>query len=220
MIKSELLSDLKVNHGFFGTDLTENKHNVFDSEQKISDFSKKIGVNHTIFLNQIHSNKISTLRSQKKSDGIIINTKNTAIALKTADCVPILLYDNETKTIGAIHAGARGVARGVVEAGLKEFLKFKPKNIYIVLGPAIAKESYEIQHDFARFFPKNCIENINEKLYLDLKKVIKEKIKTYLGDIMIKKMEDISINTYTNTLFHSYRREVRTHLRNISYIAL
>jgi len=220
MVKSELLTHFGVNHGFFGTDLTERSHNIFDSCHEIADFSKKIGVNHTIFLNQTHSKKISHLNSVKKSDGIIIQKPNIAIALKTADCVPLLFYDNVTKTIGAIHAGARGVYRKVVEAGIEEFLKFKPKNLYAVIGPSIAKESYEIQNDFMHLFPKKYFENVNGKYRFDLKTIIKEKIMKFKKNIMTIEIEDLQIDTVKDTRFHSYRRENKTHLRNISYIAL
>jgi len=220
MVKSELLTHFGVNHGFFGTDLTERSHNIFDSCHEIADFSKKIGVNHTIFLNQTHSKKISHLNSVKKSDGIIIQKPNIAIALKTADCVPLLLYDDVTKTIGAIHAGARGVYRKVIEAGIEEFLKFKPQNLYAVIGPSVAKESYEVQPDFMRLFPKKYFENVDGKYYFDLKKVVKEKIMFFKGDTMKFEVEDLQIDTFKDTHFHSYRRENKTHLRNISYIAL
>ncbi len=43
-----------------------------------------------------------------KGDALITDQKNTPIAVLTADCAPILLFDKNTRTIAAIHAGWRG----------------------------------------------------------------------------------------------------------------
>ena len=190
MIYSSLLKEYGVPHCFYGVELTSDGRNVFDTEQKIEEFNKNINVEKTIALRQIHSNKISYFNSIKKSDGIIINKKNIAIAIKTADCVPLLLFDDVTKTIGALHAGARGAYRGIIESGLSAFKKFGAKNLYAVIGPSIAWNSYEVQDDFLKLFPKEFFHFENNKKYFDLKKFVKSKIQRFKGDF--QKLLDIN----------------------------
>ena len=73
--------------------------------------SKKIGVNHKnlILMHQTHSNKVIEIKKnniKKKiySDAIITKIKGLALGVLTADCVPILLFDNKSKIVGCIHA--------------------------------------------------------------------------------------------------------------------
>ena len=219
MIQSSLLNELNVKHGFCGVELTFDGVNLFDSATKINEFNKKVGVQKTIFLRQVHSNKISHINSIKKSDGIIINQKNIAIALKTADCVPLLLFDDVTKTIGALHVGSKGAYRGIVENGIEEFKKFGSKNLYVAIGPSISWESYEVQDDFLKLFRREYFHFIDDKKYFDLKKCIKDKIYEFKKDFMKIVIDDVMIDTFKTNEFHSYRREKKTPLRNVSYIA-
>ena len=49
-----------------------------------------------------------------KADAVITNKKNLPIGILTADCVPILIYDDTSKNIAAIHAGWKGAYKGII----------------------------------------------------------------------------------------------------------
>ena len=91
------------------------KKNLKIVSKKISKNSKKI-----FLLNQIHSNKFiyidENFKPQKKikADAVITNQKNIPIAILTADCVPLLLYDDKKHIIAAIHAGWRGAFKNII----------------------------------------------------------------------------------------------------------
>ena len=84
-----------------------------------------------IFLvHQIHSNKFiyidEKFKSYKKKfkvDAIITNLKKLPIAVLTADCVPLLLYDKQKNMVAAIHAGWRGAFKGIIEKVIKFMTK-------------------------------------------------------------------------------------------------
>ena len=59
-----------------------------------------------------------------KGDALITDQKNTPIAVLTADCAPILLFDKNTRTIAAIHAGWRGALKGII-AHVVKFMQKK-----------------------------------------------------------------------------------------------
>ena len=58
---------------------------------------------------------LDKLNKKIKADAIITDQKNLPIAVLTADCVPILLYDRKKKIIAAIHAGWKGALKGIIQ---------------------------------------------------------------------------------------------------------
>ena len=77
---------------------------------------------------QTHSSKIlkinhKNLEKKYKSDGITSDLKGVALGVLTADCVPILMYDKINKKICVLHAGWKGIFKGIVEKGIKKFSK-------------------------------------------------------------------------------------------------
>ena len=85
-------------------------------KKKISKKSKNI-----FLVKQIHSNKFifldknSNIKNRSiNADAIITKKKNFPIAVLTADCVPILIFDKKRKMIAAIHAGWKGAFKGII----------------------------------------------------------------------------------------------------------
>ena len=96
---------------------------------------------------QHHSNKIINfdnflIKKRFKADGIITSIPKFSLGILTADCVPILVADKETKIIAAIHSGWKGANSGIIENLIKKFKEKKSKisNLIIAIGPCIAKK--------------------------------------------------------------------------------
>ena len=251
MIKSKKLSKKKaIKHGFFNSkggtskniykslncgpgsnDTSANiKKNLNIVKKKISKVSKDI-----FLLNQVHSNKFVFIDSKYKSkikakaDAIITNQKNLPIAVLTADCVPILVFDNQKKIIAAIHAGWKGAFKGIISNVIKFMVKkgSKPKSITAVIGPAISVKNYEVKKDFyKKFIRKDKTSHkffkINkEKLYFNLTSYVK----SLIFKSGVKKIEKIDIDTFDikNKFFSARRSKSLNHAdygRNISIIML
>ena len=129
MIVSKKLSKLKeISHGFFnnkggcsegiykslncGPGSNEYKTNVIKNlrivKKKINRNSKNIFLLHQIHSNKfVYINKKIKFKSKPKADAIITNQKKLPIGVLTADCVPILICDERTKLIAAIHADGK-----------------------------------------------------------------------------------------------------------------
>ena len=91
-------------------------------------------------------------------DAMATATPGLALAILTADCVPVLLADREAGVIGAAHAGWRGALNGVLEAAVSVMLGLgaQAKDIRAVIGPAIGPASYEVGPEFpAPFLARN-----------------------------------------------------------------
>lgn len=84
------------------------------------------------------------------SDGYVTDRPGVALGIKTADCVPILLYDPVSGFIGAVHAGWRGTVAGIA-VNCVERMRFHgsdPENIRAAVGAGICFDCYEVGEDF------------------------------------------------------------------------
>ncbi len=251
MIISKKLKKFKnIKHGFFnragglstgiynslncGPGSFDKKENIL---KNIKIVCKKIGCSNKklILLNQVHSNKFifieknHNFKKKIKSDASIASTKNIALGVLTADCAPILIYDNKLKMISAIHAGWKGAYKGIVNKVLNFFLKkgSNIKNICAVVGPCISGKSYEVKKNFKQRFVKKDKKSINffktkkNKTYFCLNKYVYNQLRQ-LG---IKNLELINKDTYyKKNNFFSARRSIHNNEvdygRNISIIMI
>jgi YfiH family protein len=90
-----------------------------------------------------------------EADIFVSNDPSLALAIQTADCVPVLIADCHTGVVAAAHAGWRGLAAGVprvvVEALGREFGSL-PGNLVAAVGPSISAERYGVGEDVRRRF--------------------------------------------------------------------
>ena len=118
----------------------------------------KVKKNNLILMNQTHSNKVLEIKSfyNKKrffSDAIITKIKGIALAVVTADCVPILLYDKKSEIIGCVHAGWKGAYSGIIKNTIKKIRSIGgSENIFAAVGPCIGRISYEVDINFYKKF--------------------------------------------------------------------
>ena len=83
-------------------------------------------------------------------DALITNTPGVALWVFTADCTPILLHDPVTGAVGAVHAGWRGTASGIVKNTVEAMVNrfgCDPKNIHAAIGPNIGPCCFETDRD-------------------------------------------------------------------------
>ena len=210
---------------------------LVESLEKREKVKKKIkSTAKSIFLlHQIHSNKFvyinekNKFRSKPKADAVITNQKNMPIGVLTADCVPILICDERTKLVAAIHAGWKGAYKDIISKVIQFMIKkgSNPKNITAAIGPAISAKNYEVKQDFKRKFIKKDKKNNKffkikyKKLYFDLPQYVK----SCLLKNKIKNIESLNVDTFDiNNNFFSARRALRLNHddygRNISIIML
>ena len=207
------------------------KKNLKIAKEKIGKKSKQI-----FLVKQIHSSKFIFLSKNAKiknrsisADAIITEKKNFPIAVLTADCVPLLLFDKKRKIIAAIHAGWKGAFSGIIDNVLKMmFTKgCKKKDITAAIGPSISQKSYNVKLDFKNKFVKKHKKNkiffkTTEKLiYFDLPNYIRSQLKFN----KISKIDMINIDTYDKkNNFFSARQSLKSNHddygRNISIIMI
>ncbi|MEU7380817.1 MULTISPECIES: peptidoglycan editing factor PgeF [unclassified Streptomyces] len=108
-----------------------------------------------VWMNQVHGNDIAevdgpwTTRLTPPVDGLVTATRGLALAVLTADCVPVLLADPVAGVAAAVHAGRPGMIKGVVPAAVDamESLGARPDRITARTGPAVCGRCYEVPED-------------------------------------------------------------------------
>ena len=160
---------------------------------------------------------------------MITDQKKIPIAVLTADCVPVLLYDNKRKMIAAIHAGWKGALKEIVKKVISFMLKkgCKENSIIAAIGPCIQQNSYNVKEDFKKKFIKKDKKNrifFKKKkniLYFDLPGFVKSQLKSN----KITNIETINIDTFVKkNNFFSARQSLKLNHddygRNISIIMI
>jgi YfiH family protein len=227
-----------IKYRFFGKDLVIDRPLSNRSHLELRLKEEGFKNSHTLFLNQIHSNEVVIIDDEKKiylqqdlpkADAIVTNLKNVNIAVVTADCAPILFFDNENKIIAAAHAGWRGAKSGVIKNTVKAMKNLGAKKIHAIIGPLIMQDSYEISQEFfddflaedkanSKFFKNGATP---DKYLFDLPFYVEEKLK----NCQVAEIKNVKIDTYKNekTLF-SFRRSTHKNEndcgRNVSLIAI
>lgn len=110
------------------------------------------GFEHLCFMDQHHTNLVMIVDEHNVNqgvfpcDGIVTKVKGVALAVMTADCLPLLLCDEEKEVIGAIHCGWRGIADGIIANAIDKMVELgaRREKIIAYMGPAIGPRSFMV----------------------------------------------------------------------------
>jgi YfiH family protein len=113
---------------------------------------------------QIHSNRVVVADQPGdlgEGDALVTNLPGLTLAIRTADCLPILMADTQSRAVAAVHAGWRGTAQQIVIETLQTMAKefgTTSANVVIAIGPGIGPCCYEVGPDvasqFSELFPE------------------------------------------------------------------
>jgi len=151
---------------------------------------------------QVHGNHIAVVDATHSGqtiagvDGLITQVPNLFLTVRTADCLPLFLYDPKRQIIGLVHAGWRGIRQRIHLKALKLF-NSPPQDILAGLGPSICADCYHRHFDLAGTVKHDLIS---------------------LG-IPAANIDHSAICTYEDSRFPSHQRN-RTKDRIINFISL
>jgi YfiH family protein len=138
------------------------------------------------------------------------------VAVKTADCIPILLVDEEHRAVAAVHAGWRGTVLGILQhalRGMREEFGARPARVYAAIGPGIGKCCYDVGAEVATQFGETgpCHIDLAETNRRQLAEAGVPEPQIYAARLCTKcGAED----------FHSYRRNKEQAGRMLSFIGV
>lgn len=243
-LRSPLLEKAKaqgIRHGYFtriggvsegiyqglniGTGSADDQVLVLENRRRVAQWMG-VPADHLLTAYQVHSPDVIVARApftgeRPKADAIVTDRPGIAVGASTADCGPVLFADNETRVIGAAHAGWKGAFTGVLENTITamESLGAKRENIVAVLGPSIGRANYEVGPEFVERF--TSVDAANDRYFLPSGKPGHSlfDLNTYTVDRLRKAgvvAECLGRCTYAEeNLFYSYRRT--THRKEPDY---
>ncbi len=202
----------------------------------------KLGINNIAFQKQIHSDIIKYVEKAGnigECDAMITDIPNLGLAISSADCNAIYLYDSKKKIIAAAHSGWRGTSKKILIKLLNTLVddfKVNINNLVSYLAPSISQKNYEVGFDVAKYFEEKYLiilngvqslsnddetlsDNNGKKYLLDLVKLNYD----FLTDYGLKK-ENIQVSNLCSyeekNLLHSYRRDGEKSGRSFGVIAM
>jgi YfiH family protein len=184
-----------------------------------------------ILMSQRHTNNVVIIEHEIISylpvaDAMLTHLPDKLIGVKTADCLPILLYNPDINVIGVIHAGWRGLSNMIIYntiEKLRTFYNASLNHTYFSIGPAICKNCYEVGMEVV-----SSISSTGIDLNGTLKKVAKDKVLLNTREVAHRQLHacgvpdsnisHINLCTKCSPGFHSHRAGSKE--RQVSYIKL
>jgi YfiH family protein len=115
-----------------------------------------LGEDAVVWMNQVHGDRVVVVdgpveAAVDKTDALVTTTPRLALAVVTADCVPVLMGDARAGVVAAVHAGRVGAQNGVVARTVEGMLRAGAHagDISALLGPAVSGRNYEVPEEMA-----------------------------------------------------------------------
>ncbi len=157
---------------------------------------------------QVHGDGINWgQRPITDADAFVTDQRHVAIAIRTADCVPVFLYDPIKKVIAVVHAGWKGTVERITFKTIElmhALFNCDPKDIQAACGPAGQVCCYEVGPEFKEYFPYDITER-NGKLYADVTNANVRQLKE--AGILVENIENKKICTICSSEYFSHRRQ-------------
>lgn len=149
-------------------------------------------------------------------DALLESTPGHLVAVKTADCIPILLVDEEHRAVAAVHAGWRGMVQGIVRHAVRRMqgeFGTRPEQLHAAIGPGIGKCCYEVGAEVAAQFGETgpCHIDLAEANRRQLAEAGVPEPRIYVANLCTKCCAGD---------FHSYRRDKEEAGRMFSFIGV
>lgn len=168
-----------------------------------------------VWMRQVHGTRVldaATSRCVESADASYTNKTNVVCVTMTADCLPVLLCDQQGSVVAAVHAGWRSLCDGVIEATVKA-MHTDSQQLIAWLGPAIGPDAFEVGEEVRMQFIKRdpqaecAFKTHGNRILGDLYTIAKQR----LNRLGVTQIYGGGLCTYTDAArFFSYRRDGET----------
>jgi YfiH family protein len=246
-LESPLLRDAGFRHAFFtrAGGVSEGPYATLNFSRSVGDEPERVAENlrraaealgvpagRIYFLSQVHGNAAVALNGdepveqvvEREGDALVGRRADAAYGVRTADCVPILLGDRRSGAVASIHAGWRGIVRGVIEAGVMKLYELTggEGDLVAAIGPHIRGTAFEVSEDVAEELaavsPVPCvIRRAGVKPHVRLDNIVRAKLVALgVGRELIDDVEGCTLSEPER--FFSFRRDGKVGGRHLSAI--
>ena len=173
---------------------------------------------------QVHSDNVCWMREAGRpeaTDAVITDKPGLCVCVKTADCIPVLLYDTRKRVVAAVHAGWRGSVARIVQKTVRQMQPLHPDDIHAIIGPGISLEWFEVGDEvYETFreagFPMGRVAKRFGRWHIDLC----EANRWLLEEMGVEDVFTEGTCTRTSMDFYSARRETINTGRNYNGIMM
>ncbi|MCC6502069.1 MAG: peptidoglycan editing factor PgeF [Deltaproteobacteria bacterium] len=245
-VASTLLQGKPVTHGFLTRvgGVSKDSYASLNFDARDTDTTENVEKNRALFheafnvpagklvtVSQVHGKEIFAIEGglpEKpiEADAIVTNQTGVAIGMMTADCQPVLLFDPVNRAIGAVHAGWKGSALGIVVETVLEMHRLygtNPEELMASTGPCIGPCCYKVGWNvldeyMARHKEADCFTE-KDGLRMDIN--LANTIQLALFGLKKENISNDAVCTACNSdLFFSYRKDNGRTGRQLSFIML
>ncbi len=195
------------------------------------EFLKKthqVDAKKVFMIRQVHGDKIVTVKKNDlpqqgplpEADGAVTDVPGIFLSVRTADCLPVFLYDPKKKCIALAHAGWRSTAKFIAQKALKALEKnynSRAEDVLAAMGPAIGRCCYQVGEEFEKIFPDAILRRDNSR-YLDLS--LANRSQLLASGVRPENIFDSVFCTACGQGFFSYRRDKEKAGRHLSLLAV
>ena len=190
---------------------------------------------------QVHGTRIAVVTDPATGrdelegyDALVTDVKGCAIGVRTADCIPVLLYDPVKEAVAAIHSGWKGTLNRISQKTvflMKDVFGTAPGDLLAVIGPGICRSCFQVGEEVVQYFKGNGIsiepiyswegprqEGMKGGHHLDL--IEENRLLLMECGVPAANIQVSGICTYEDGRFFSARREGSACGRNINAIRL
>ncbi len=172
---------------------------------------RNISPHPTVWMDQQHTPllaSVDTPGTLLATDGCFTRKSNLMLVTKTADCVPIILWNEKAHMIAVLHSGWKGFLAGIIDS--LSGLSYDDHPAYgadfkAFIGPHLRVENFEVRQDFIDALPeekKYLLEEKDGKYFFNLTKGVFDELHT----LHITDIEDCEIDSYSDPRYFSYRQ--------------
>lgn len=235
-LKSALLSDAGFVHGFFTREggVSEEPYASLNTTTVTGDDPAHVDENlrriaraldvtpsRLYFLTQVHGIDCVEVDGSQPHDAVLALHGDTVVArassaplacaVRTADCVPVLLGCLDTGAVAACHAGWKGCARGALLEAVLALRARGATRLVAAIGPHISLTSFEVSEDVAAELlaaspDKTVVDRSHERPHVDLRKMARAQLESL--DIALDAIDDVPGCTVLDVArFFSFRRD-------------
>lgn len=172
---------------------------------------------------QVHGNQIAEAKPgfvHPDTDGLVTDQLGLMLYGCFADCLPIIIWDEDKPLIGLAHAGWQGTAGKISIKLVEKLIEMGGTKLSAWIGPGICAKHYQVSAGFeTQVKPLNlkAMINLPDDHFFDLKLENRTQLETYLKPETI---EVSQICTFEDPNYYSYRRDKSERGRNLAYLML
>ena len=165
------------------------------------------------WLDQVHGSDCvyfgadSDLTAAPRADAMWTDEPGLALAIQSADCVPVVMTNTSGTVVGAAHGGWRGLVAGVLPE-LVRAMSAEPSDLHAWVGPCISRAYFEVGEDVWRPIKRICAEAVyphstdSDKRLVDLPLLAQQQLQA--GGV--RSVSQSGLCTYASAAFYSHRQ--------------